>query len=270
MQSESSKIVEIDYTSLNDSPVAIVTLNRPQTLNALNESLIVALEDALTRLEERADVAVMIITGAGRAFSAGGDMKAYSELYYDKSAYGDLLQLMARVFQRIEHSPVVSVAMINGTCVAGGLELALCCDLMTIAEEAAIGDGHLLYWQLPGAGGVTRLISHIGLAAAKHLLLTAGTISANSAVDRGLAVLSAPSSDLLSATLALVADIASRPREVNAEMKKLISYVRDDNADNALRREREHVLKYVSGSNSWAVRGLERFHLRLRSLAARG
>jgi enoyl-CoA hydratase/carnithine racemase len=264
MRPESDRPVTLDYVDASGAPVAILTLNRPVALNALNEAMLLALDDALDRVEQSPDVSVMVITGAGKAFSAGGDMKAYMQIYADRSAYRDLLNLMARVFARIEQCPLVSVAMINGSCIAGGLELALCCDLVTVADEASIGDGHLQYWQLPGAGGTNRLIRSVGLATARHLLLTAATVSASTAVERGLAVLAAPSDELLGATLALIADIARRPRDVNAQMKALISHTVEGNAAAILQREREHVIDYVTTSNSRAMQGLELFRSRPR------
>lgn len=263
MTGTSGSPVLVDELTVEGAPVIRLTLNRPDAMNALGESVILGLDQALTAAERRSDVSALLITGAGRAFSAGGDLKAYETLYADRQAYVALLQLMATVFDRLERSSLVSVAMINGVCVAGGLELALCCDLVTIADDAVVGDGHLRYWQLPGAGGAARLIRHVGVAMARRMLLTGESLHAEDAVARGLAVLRAPAEELLAATCALIADAAGRPRDVNAAMKALMAESEYGAPESVRERERRLVADYVTGMpNSRAVQGLARFRAR--------
>ena len=156
---------------------------------------------------EAGDVDSVIITGSGDSFSAGGDLKGYQTLFRDQAAFSDFLDDFEAVCDVLERSRLISVAMINGTCVAGGLELALACDVITIADDARIGDGHLNFAQLPGAGSSQRLIQAIGVQRAKHWLLSGRLFEPSEAVEAGLALLMSPLSELRSKTLDIVVDL---------------------------------------------------------------
>ena len=166
--------------------VGRITLNRPEVLNAMHPDLLVELRAALKDVEEDGSIRVATITGAGRAFSAGADlayvksilgnsekMTAYAQMFHDTNAY---IEGMAR--------PVIAV--INGLCFAGGIELMEACDIAIADEDAPIGDQHAVYGLVPCGGGTQRLPRLIGRRKAKELLLTGDWISCKEAERLGL------------------------------------------------------------------------------------
>ena len=135
------------------------------------------LKDAIAKIEGMPDVVAVVITGRGRSFSAGGDLDGYLRLYCRPDEFSAFLDDFFQMLNAIEASSRIYIAAINGVCVAGGLELLLACDLVIAAASARIGDGHLNFGQLPGAGGSQRLPRAIGLLRAKHLILTGNLLT---------------------------------------------------------------------------------------------
>lgn len=138
-----------------EARLGLVTLNRPDQLNPIDDELIEALSEALDRCTGDDRVRVIAITGAGRAFSAGGDMKKYLELQRDAVRFGRFLDDLHTLFSRLPRCPQPVLALVNGVAVAGGLELILFSDLAFASTAARIGDGHLRYGQM-GGGGCSR------------------------------------------------------------------------------------------------------------------
>ena len=130
----------------------------------------------------------MLLTGAGRAFSAGGDLKSYVELQRDPVAFPRFVADIHRVFGRLRDLPVPVVALVNGVTAAGGLELLLNCDFALVARSARIGDGHLNFGQMGGGGVLTLLPRVVGLQRASELIFSGRFLSADEAVEWGLAV----------------------------------------------------------------------------------
>src|ERR1700722_7675284 len=136
--------------------IAEIRLNRPGALNSLNAPLLDELEDALSSV--RSDQAkVLIISGAGRAFCTGADLKSVIALFDEWPRYVDYLYRIADVFGQIENLPVPTIARVHGYALAGGLELILCCDMAIAAEDAMIGDQHANVGLIAGGGGIPRL-----------------------------------------------------------------------------------------------------------------
>lgn len=249
--------------------VALLTLNRPAERNPINAQVLATLEDQLSDLVGDDGPDAIIITGAGQAFSAGGDLKAYERIYTDRSAFESLLLAWERVCDVLETCSALTVAMVNGACVAGGLELALACDLVTIADSALMGDGHVRFLQLPGAGGSQRLIRAIGVARAKQWLLTGRLFTAHEAVAAGLAMASFPADELEARTLELVAKSLSGSRINTRTMKQLIRIAQENELRIGLALEREAVLDYAFKTDE-ARRGLRIFADRPRPHPAGG
>jgi enoyl-CoA hydratase/carnithine racemase len=228
--------------------VALLTLNRPEQRNAVDLSTIVALHDALSELGMDRDVGAIIITGAGETFSAGGDLKAYQDLYRNPDQFQRFLDAFHGVCGLLERLRAPTVAMINGTCVAGGLELALACDFVTISESARIGDGHLRFGQIPGAGGSQRLVRAIGQQRARRWLLGGELFEASEAVACGLAVAMFPDAVLRQETLAMLRPLMAYSPLATARMKDLIRIAMNSTLEHGLNEERAVVHDYAVNS----------------------
>lgn len=161
----------------------LITLNRPEKLNPLDWATVRELGSAVAELGSGAPV---LLTGAGRAFCAGGDLAGYVGLYQRPDEFRGFLDDFKNMLLAMEASERVFIAVVNGACAAGGLELLLACDMVIASEDAQIGDAHLNFGQLPGAGGSQRLPRAIGALRAKHLMLTGRFLSAREAMDIGL------------------------------------------------------------------------------------
>ncbi|MCX6413856.1 MAG: enoyl-CoA hydratase/isomerase family protein, partial [Actinobacteria bacterium] len=177
---ESPVLVEIDGS------IATITLNRPSALNAITVDMLDDLGEALSSLHGRQDIAVVVLTGAGRAFSAGVDLKALGGRSLVGGAVGDLLDLPGRrVIGLIENLDAIVIAKVNGFCFTGALELALACDLIVTADEAVLGDTHAKWGLRPSWGMSQRLPALVGPATARLLSYRAATFTGAQAREYG-------------------------------------------------------------------------------------
>ncbi len=181
----------------DDQGIALVTINRPEKLNALTEALIEELREAFERIERDAYIRGAILTGAGeKAFVAGADISELSKL----SAFEARERSLGgqQVFRVLETMPKPSVAAINGFALGGGLELAMACTVRFAAETAKMGQPEVKLGIVAGYGGTQRLPRLVGRGRALELLLSGDTISAAEAHRIGLVNAVTPAADLLS------------------------------------------------------------------------
>lgn len=237
---------------------SILTLNRPDKLNPIDWDTIRSLRAAVVALGDAPEPRVVVVTGAGRAFSAGGDLEGYIGLYRDPPRFRDFLEDFFALLDEIERSPRIWIAAVNGHCVAGGLELALACDIVIAAREAKIADGHLNFGQLPGAGGSQRLPRAIGALRAKQLILTGTQIDGVEAERIGLASLAVPRAELLATALELAERMQEKSPLGLAEAKRLVNDGAELDLAQALRMEIERVHRYATSSHD-AMEGLLAF-----------
>ena len=182
--------------------VATITFHRPDALNALTPEMLVRLGDVLETAAGDDAVGLVVLTGAGRAFSAGVDLKALAGRAIVDGAVGDVLDVPARrAITLLTTMPKVAIAKVNGFCFTGALEIALACDLIVVAEEAKLGDTHAKFGLRPTWGMSQRLIRMVGAARARELSYTARTFSGAEAATWGLAAYAVPL-DQLDATVA--------------------------------------------------------------------
>lgn len=147
-------------------------LNRPARRNALDDELVTALDDGLADAESDPGTSVIVVAGRGPSFCAGADLRHLLALDARRRHPVEFLRRVSALFGRLEASPLPVVAAVHGHAVAGGLELALACDVVLAAEDALIGDGHVRRELLPGGGATVRLARAVGPALARWLMLT--------------------------------------------------------------------------------------------------
>ena len=160
-----------------DKGIAEIRLNRPGALNSLNFPLLEEFEQALDRVREDKAVKVVVISGAGRAFCTGADLKSVIQLFDEWPRYVAYLYRITDVFRKVEDLPLPTIARVHGYALAGGLELILCCDMAVASERAQIGDQHANVGLIAGGGGIPRLVRRIGKQSALHLLYTGARVS---------------------------------------------------------------------------------------------
>ena len=253
----SGETVLLDEVERDGVPIAVLTLNRPAEHNPVDEQTIAALEERIGRVLQESRHRALVLTGAGSSFSSGGDLKGYQTLFRDRERFTRFVASFGRVCLALERSSIPTAAMVNGTCMAGGMELALSCDLITVAEEAKIGDGHLRFSQMPGSGA-QRLVRAIGLQRARHWLMTGDLHSGRVAVEVGLAIGSRPVAELHDYTLGELARICRASPLALAGVKKLIVTAQTRPLDEGLAVEETTAVGYATASSD-AIEGITAF-----------
>lgn len=199
-------------------------LDKPARLNAVDGDMLAAIEREIAKADaSEGRIRVVVITGTGRAFSTGSDLKwLQAHVLADLAAHQRYQDQMQRCYQGLERARAVVIAAVNGLALAGGLELALACDILIAAEEAELGDEHITKNFLPSGGASQRLPRKIGLARGLYHLLSGARISGQRAAEIGLAAAAVPLADLDRHCLHLAAQIASRDAHALAAMKDLV------------------------------------------------
>jgi enoyl-CoA hydratase len=188
--------------------VAVLTVNRPDKLNALNEQVRTDLLAVLAEIESDDAVGVVVITGAGeKSFIAGADIGEFA----GRTPFDQRHAMRSpRIFDVMTSFPKPVIAMINGFCLGGGCELALSCDLRIASEKARFGQPEINLGLIPGGGGTQRLPRLVGLGHALRLILSGDMIGAAEAKEIGLVELVVPAEELRAKTLELAAKMAAK------------------------------------------------------------
>jgi enoyl-CoA hydratase/carnithine racemase len=252
--------VEVNPITGCKGTVAILTLNRPAQLNAITWPMIDALDAAITESTTMPDLRAIIVTGAGRAFSAGGDLKAYRALQRDATRFPEFVAALHNTFGRFRTLAVPVIALVNGVTAAGGLELLLSCDIGIIAESARVGDGHLNFGQMGGGGVLTLLPRYVGIARATELVVSGRLLSSSEAVEWGLVTRAVPDDQLSATGIELVGEIARKSPLAVANAKYVMASVWADalSVTAGMRLERERNSVYCLTSED-APEGLAAF-----------
>ena len=199
---------------------AAIWLERPRSLNALSPEIVDGLVSAVTAATD-AGCSVMTVRGRGRALSAGADLPHLRGLLEDPAAIQRYIASIGRAMDVIEQAPMISVCVVDGYAVAGGCELMLACDLVVASQDARIGDRHLEYGLLPGAGGSVRLARALPPARARRLLFTGEMIDGDTAAAWGLVGWSVPAAALEDTVAQLTARLLRHSPAALAAMKQL-------------------------------------------------
>jgi enoyl-CoA hydratase len=212
-------LMSVQYEVKNH--VAVITINRPEALNALNSHLLSELFQALENAEADNDVYVLVLTGAGKAFVAGADISQMKDLTaVEAKAFGEYGN---SVFYRIEAMSKPSIAAVNGFALGGGCELAMACDIRIASEKAKFGQPEVGLGITPGFGGTQRLPRIVGASKAKELIFTAETIGAEEALRIGLVSKVVPGETLLEAALEMAGKIAGNAQVAVRQSKEAIN-----------------------------------------------
>ncbi len=187
--------------------VAVLTVNRPDKLNALNDQVREDLLAALAEVETDAEIGAVVITGAGeKSFIAGADIGEFA----GRSPFDQRHAMrFPRIFDVMSSFPKPVIAMINGYCLGGGCELAMSCDLRVASDKASFGQPEIKLGLIPGGGGTQRLPRLVGLGHAMRLILTGDKIGADEALRIGLVEMVVPHEELRTKTLELATRIAA-------------------------------------------------------------
>jgi enoyl-CoA hydratase len=230
----------------HDGGVALLTIDRPEALNALDASTLTDLRERLLSLRDDSATRAVVVTGAGeRAFAAGADIKSMSELDPDAAkAWGELGQNVA---QLLEASPAPTIAAVNGFALGGGCELALACDIRYASASAKLGQPEINLGIIPGWGGTQRLARVCGLGVAKDLILTGRIVDAEEALRLGLVTAVFPAEELVERALETARLLAAKgPLALRAAKVALDHALQGDHVQNLGREADEFGALFAS------------------------
>lgn len=229
--------------------IAIVTLNRPESMNALSQNLMKALVVVFRQLQQDDDVAAVILTGAGKAFCAGLDLLELANSGLDGFAMDGDSDIQAAILEF--DRPIIGA--INGAAATGGFELALWCDVLIAAENARFGDTHARVGVIPGWGLSQRLQRIIGINRARELAFTGNFLAADKAESWGLVNRVVSAEDLLPVCEQLACDMVSCDRNTLVSYKRVINEGAGMDLANALKYERLAMDMYGATQNADAI-----------------
>ncbi len=214
--------------------VGLITLNRPQALNALNSQLIAELNLALDHFEKDPQISCMVLTGSAKAFAAGADIKEMADLTFPQIYLDDFFAPADRIASR--RKPLI--AAVAGYALGGGCELALMCDFIYAADNARFGQPEINLGVLPAIGGTQRLTRALGKAKAMEMCLTGRQMDAHEAERAGLVARVVPVESLLEETLKAAHAIAEKSLPSTMMVKESINRVFETSLSEGMRFER--------------------------------
>jgi enoyl-CoA hydratase len=218
-----------------DGPVAIITLNRPEQLNALSYGLVKDLSLAMQAFDQDDDVRVMIVTGGEKVFAAGADIKEMA----DRGPFDDRIQKRLAYRDRINEISKPVIAAVSGFALGGGCELAMSCDIIIASESARFGQPEVNLGLIPGSGGTQRLTCAVGKYRAMEMVLTGEAINAADAERLGLVNRVVPVELLLEEAQAVARKIAAKPLLAVKAGKEAVLKSADMALDQGLEFERK-------------------------------
>jgi enoyl-CoA hydratase/carnithine racemase len=244
-----------------DGGIRILTLHRPERLNAWNAQMRAEMRDAVERAAMDGDLRVLVLTGAGRGFSAGEDVTDMGNL----AAIGTRrFRAVARgihdVFDTIEAMEVPVIAAIDGVAAGGGFELALSCDFRVLAEGSRLVMPEGRVGLIPGSGGCSRLVRHVGLGRAKEFVMLGGSLDVEAARSAGLVTRVTPKGAALEGAVALAGQLAKQAPLAIGMAKLVLNTCTDVDSETGRRLERlgQSVLKTTKDHMEGASAFLEK------------
>jgi enoyl-CoA hydratase len=216
--------------------VAVVTLNNPP-LNVVTLELTRELERTLERLAAEPAARVLVVTGAGeRAFCAGSDIKEFPQLMAPGVVVESKMRKENETYSRLDDFPKPTIAAVAGLAYGGGLELAVCCDLIVVEETARLALPEIKLGVFPGSGGTVRVTRRVGEGRAKEMMFIGDPIDAHTALAWGLVNRVVPPGEALLTACRMAAELAQRPNRALQICKRAIDLAFDTSEDEAIRQ----------------------------------
>ena len=233
---EKSEPMAFDHiTAEKKESVGVITLNRPQAMNALCEALMEELARALDDFEADPDIGCIVLTGSEKAFAAGADIKEMQSKGYMEAYLEDFI---TRHWERTAQCRKPVIAAVAGFALGGGCELAMMCDFIIAADTAQFGQPEITLGVLPGAGGSQRLTRFVGKSKAMEMCLTGRMMDAEEAERAGLVSRVVPAAELMDEALAVAAKIAGMSRPAAMMVKESINRAYETTLAEGVRFER--------------------------------
>ena len=214
--------------------VGLVTINRPKALNALCDALYHDLNDIISKMDKDEKIGAIVLTGTGKAFAAGADIKEMSSKQFPKTYTNDMLSW----WENIAKIRTPTIAAVNGYALGGGCELAMMCDIMLAGDKAMFGQPEIKLGTIPGMGGSQRFTRAIGKSRAMELILTGDFMTAKEACDRGLVSRVIENDRLLDDALETAKKIAGMSKPVAMMAKEAVNAAFETTLETGLRYER--------------------------------
>ncbi len=233
--SKYKRIMYINLNYSNNSRIAILSINRPAALNALNSSILHELEGYFVRITDNSEIRAVIITGIGKAFAAGADIAEMKEMTPVEAK--NYANEGARLFQDVEFYDKVTIAAINGFALGGGCELAMACDIRIASDKAKFGQPEVGLGITPGFSGIRRMMEIIGEAKAKEYIFSGRIFDAQEAERIGLVNKVVPAGTLMEECQKIAEEIASKSFNAVITSKKVM---------NALKKNVDEKVRYQS------------------------
>lgn len=245
---------------LTDDGVLRLRLNRPAKLNALDPGLLDELIDAQRSVAEKDEVRVVVLSGEGRSFCAGADLHHTLAIHPDRNLLRETLSRLRDAVTGFERIDQPVIAALHGHVLAGGLELAMGCDILVAARSAQIGDQHIRRNLIPGGGNTQRIPRHLGKARALDLLMTGRWLSAPEALDAGLISRVCDDEALGAEVEALAGELAESSPRAMREIKRLTHLAYSTPLADGLELEIDATVRYFTSDE--LTESLEEFKAR--------
>jgi enoyl-CoA hydratase len=226
---------ELIKTRIEHDQVAVITLDRPKQLNALNTGLMIELGQALKEYDEDSRIGCIIITGNEKAFAAGADISAMANYSFADVYTSDFI---TKNWEIIRHVRKPVIAAVSGFALGGGCELAMMCDFIIAADNAKFGQPEIKLGIIPGAGGTQRLPRSVGKSKAMDMILTARMMNAQEAEQSGLVSRVVPLDKLMNETISAAMTICEYPRLAVLAAKESVQRSFESNLSDGVMYER--------------------------------
>jgi len=234
-----------NVATAKEEHVGIVTLNRPQVLNALSHELMDELVNALEEFDRDEDIRAIVLTGSERAFAAGADIKEMA----DETSVSIMLKDRFATWDRVKNIKKPIIAAVSGFALGGGCELAMTCDIIVASETAQFGQPEINIGVIPGAGGTQRLTRAVGKYKAMEMILTGRPVTAQEAYQWGLVTKVVPVELYLDEAKALAREIAKKPPIAVRMAKEAVLKTFDVGINEGLQFERKNFYMLFSSQD---------------------